>query len=311
MISEQPRPSYTREQISKYFHRLQLPEKDQKYDVAGWSAEDVLNYLALLQKLHLARIPFENLTLHYSAHHSVNVHPEALFTKIIGDNNGRGGYCMENNALFGTLLLSLGFDIYSAGARVNNGGVFTGWTHMINIVTIDETKYHVDVGFGGNGPVVPMPLERSGVVREHIKPAAARLQWRNIPGNTDPNQRLWVFEHRQDENSDFTMTYCFTELEFLPSDYAVMNYFTSTSKHTFFTRTIVVEKKLLDDAGEFAGQLIMSDGDLKWRMHGKKTKQIEFGSEKDRLSALEEHFGIRFGEVERVGIQGLPSEIKS
>jgi arylamine N-acetyltransferase len=190
MISEQPRPSYTREQTSKYFDRLQLPEKDQRYDVAGWSAEDTLSYLALLQKLHLARIPFENLTLHYSAHHSVNVHPEALFTKIIGDNNGRGGYCMENNALFGTLLLSLGFDIYSAGARVNNGGVFTGWTHMINIVTIDETKYHVDVGFGGNGPVVPMPLERSGVVREHIKPAAARLQWRNIPGNTDPNQRL-------------------------------------------------------------------------------------------------------------------------
>jgi arylamine N-acetyltransferase len=120
-----------------------------------------------------------------------------------------------------------------------------------------------------------------------------------------------VFEHRQDENSDFAMTYCFTELEFLPSDYAVMNYFTSTSKHTFFTRTIVVERKLMDDAGEFAGQLIMSDRDLKWRMHGKKTKQIEFGSEKDRLRALEEHFGIRFGEVERVGIQGLPSEIKS
>ncbi|KAF3006493.1 N-terminal acetyltransferase [Curvularia kusanoi] len=311
MISEQQRPSYTKEQISKYFDRLKLSEKDQKYDVASLSAENTLKYLALLQKQHLANIPFENLTLHYSAHHSINVHPQALFTKIIGDNNGRGGYCMENNALFGTLLFSLGFNIYSAGARVNLGGVFTGWSHMVNIVTIGETKYHIDVGFGGNGPIVPMPLEHSGIVREHIKPAVARLQWRNIPGNTDPNQRLWVFEHRPDENSDFAMMYCFAELEFIPNDYAVMNYFTSTSKHTWFTRTIVVERKLLDEAGEFAGQLIMSDRDLKWRMHGKKTRQIEFGSEKDRLSALEEFFGIRFGDVERVGIQGLPSEIKS
>ncbi|KAF2628747.1 arylamine N-acetyltransferase 1 [Macroventuria anomochaeta] len=310
MVSEQPRPTYSREQISKYFERLKLPEKDQKYDIAGLNPEDALKYLTLLQKYQLAAIPFENLTLHYSAHHSINVHPQALFTKIVGDNNGRGGYCMENNALFGTLLFSLGFNIYSAGARVNDGGVLTGWSHMVNIVTIGESKYHVDVGFGGNGPIVPMPLDRSDVVKEHIKPAATRLQWRNVPGNTDPTQRLWVYQHRRDEDSEFAMMYCFTELEFLPSDYVVMNYFTSTSKHVFFTRTIVLEKKILDDAGELAGQLIMSDKDLKWRIHGKKEKQIEFESEKDRLDALEEHLGIRFSEVERMGIQGLPSEIK-
>lgn len=310
MVSEQPRPSYSKEQISKYFERLNLPEKDQKYDVAGLSPEDELKYLTLLQKHNLAEIPFENLTLHYSAHHSINVHPQALFTKIIGDNNGRGGYCMENNALFGTLLSSLGFNIYSAGARVNNGGVLTGWSHMVNIVKIGAKKYHVDVGFGGNGPVVPMPLDRSEVVKEHIKPAATRLRWDNIPGNTDPDQRLWLYEHRQDEDSEWTLMYVFTELEFLPSDYAVMNYFTSTNKHIFFTRTIMLVKKILDDTGELAGELIMSDKDLKWRIHGKKEKQIEFKSEKDRLDALEQHLGIRFGEVERVGIQGLPSEIK-
>lgn len=311
MVSDQPRPSYTKEQISQYFERLKLPEKDQKYDIAGLNAADALKHLTLLQKHHLAEIPFENLTLHYSAHHTINVHPQALFTKIISDRNGRGGYCMENNCLFGTLLSSLGFNIYSAGARVNNGGLFTGWSHMVNIVTIGETKYHVDVGFGGNGPIVPMPLERSGPEREHIKPAVARLQWRNIPGNTDPNQRLWVYEHRQDDNSEFTIIYCFTELEFIPSDYALMNYYTSTSKQSFFTRTIVLEKKILDEAGELAGQLIMSDRDLKWRILGKKEKQVQFESEADRLSALEEHFGIHFGEVERFGIQGLPSEIKA
>jgi arylamine N-acetyltransferase len=89
--------------------------------------EAALAYLSQLQRLHLIEIPFENLTLHYSAHRQICIHPEEVFKKIISDNNGRGGYCMENNTLFGTLLYSIGFTIFSAGARVFDGGKWTGW----------------------------------------------------------------------------------------------------------------------------------------------------------------------------------------
>lgn len=181
---------------------------------------------------------------------------------------------------------------------------------MVNIVTIGETRYHVDVGFGGNGPVVPMPLDRSGPVQPHIEPASARLQWRNIPGNSDPNQRLWVYEHRMDKEAEFQMMYCFTELEFLPSDYNIMNYYTSTSHKTFFTRVIVGEKKLVDDKGELSGNLILGNNDLKWRVHGNKKKEIKFETEGDRIQALEEHFRIKLGQVERDSIRGLASEIR-
>jgi arylamine N-acetyltransferase len=185
-----------------------------------------------------------------------------------------------------------------------------GRTHMVNIVRIGDVKYHVDVGFGGNGPVVPMPLDRSGPVQKHIGPATARLQYQNILGNTDPDQRLWVYQHRIEESSDFLTTYCFTELEFLPSDYAMMNYFTSTSMRTFFTRVIVGVKKLLGDDGELAGVLILGNNDIRWRIHGKVERVISFDSEDDRVKALEEHFGIKLSAGERDGIQGLPSEIK-
>jgi arylamine N-acetyltransferase len=153
------RATYTKDQITKYFNRLGLPEEQRNYDVSELSPEDTLQYLTLLQKLQLATIPFENINLHYSTHHSVSVHPEALFRKVIGDNNGRGGYCMENNRLFGTLLNSLGFTLYSGGARVFGDGAWTGWSHMVNLVTIGEKKYHVDVGFCADGPTIPMPLE--------------------------------------------------------------------------------------------------------------------------------------------------------
>jgi arylamine N-acetyltransferase len=320
------RPTFSRDQVTKYFERLQLPDEKRVYHVAGLDPKAALEYLTLLQKLHLVAIPFENLTLHYSAHHQISLHPDELFKKVIADDNGRGGYCMENNCLLGTLLRSLGFVLFSGGARVFDGGEWTGWwvgiysidstrlmssrTHMVNIVRIGDSKYQVDVGFGGNGPVVPMPLDRSGPIQKHIKPATARLQYQNITGSTDPDQRIWVYQHRMDESSDFQTTYCFSELEFLPNDYAMMNYFTSTSMRTFFTRVIVGVKKQLGDDGELAGTLILGNNDIKWRIHGKTERQIKFESEDDRINALEVHFGIKLTAMERDGIRGLPSEIK-
>ena len=112
------RPAYTQAQIAKYFDRLHLPANQRIHDVASLNPDEALAYLALLQKLHLVAIPFENLSLHYSPHRRISIHPEAVFQKIIGDDGGRGGYCMENTGLFSVLLRSLGFDCYSAGARV-------------------------------------------------------------------------------------------------------------------------------------------------------------------------------------------------
>ncbi|KAL6159242.1 hypothetical protein ACJQWK_04155 [Exserohilum turcicum] len=184
------RPTFAPDQVARYLDRLGLPEAERRYSVAGLDAHDALDYLARLQTLHLAAVLFENLSLHYSAHGTVSVHPHQLSNKIIGDGNGRGGYCMENNSLFGTLLASLGFAVYSGGGRVHEPAGWTGWLHLLNFVTIGDTKYHVDVGFGGDGPIVPMPLVRTGAVQKHIQPAAARLEWRNIAGSTDPGQRL-------------------------------------------------------------------------------------------------------------------------
>ncbi|KAF2830515.1 arylamine N-acetyltransferase 1 [Ophiobolus disseminans] len=311
MATERARVTFTKEQLSQYFDRLKIPEDKRQPNVSHLNPGDALQYLAFLQKHQLAEIPFENISLHYSTHHTVSIHPQALFKKIISDDNGRGGYCMENNTLFGTLLHTLGFNVYSGGARVYLPTVeWTGWSHMVNLVTIGSTKYHVDVGFGADGPVVPMPLDKSGIVQPHISPAKARLQWRNIPGNMDPEQRLWVYEHRRKDEGEWEMIYCYTELEFQPCDYNIMNYYTSTSHKTFFTRNIVAEKKILDEQGEYSGSLNLFDNTLKWRIHGEKEKESKFETERERLEALEQYFGMTFGEAEKDGIAGLASELK-
>lgn len=60
----------------------------------------------------------------------IDIEPEVLFEKIVGGAGGkgrRGGYCMENNTFFGTVLRSLGFDVYAVGARVRGEKGWNGW----------------------------------------------------------------------------------------------------------------------------------------------------------------------------------------
>ena len=116
------RSSYSKEQLLKYFDRISLPEIYRTHLVIeGQYAipDEQLSFLANLKKYHLAAIPFENLELHYSPTKTVSLEPQYLFQKIVLRGHGRGGRCMETNCLFGTVLRSLGFDVYSAGARVN------------------------------------------------------------------------------------------------------------------------------------------------------------------------------------------------
>ncbi len=116
------RVSYNKEQLQKYFDRISLPHQYRTQLASeGQNAtpEEQLSFLANLEKYHLAAIPFENLELHYSPTKTVSLEPQFLFHKIVLRGDGRGGRCMETNCLFGTVLRSLGFDVYSAGARVN------------------------------------------------------------------------------------------------------------------------------------------------------------------------------------------------
>jgi arylamine N-acetyltransferase len=52
---------YSKEQITAYYDRISLLEKDRVYDVAELDAKAALSYLKQLQKHHLICVPFENL----------------------------------------------------------------------------------------------------------------------------------------------------------------------------------------------------------------------------------------------------------
>ena len=116
-VSTSERPRYSAEQIQKYFSHISLPQSYRQYSLVHDNPKDALKFLTRLQRHQLAAVPFENLQLHYSSHHTISLNPEHLYTKIVEKDN-RGGYCMENNCFFGAVLRTLGFSLHNAGARV-------------------------------------------------------------------------------------------------------------------------------------------------------------------------------------------------
>lgn len=116
--------TYTNDQISNYLSRIEWHKSSQP-------PVGTLDHLRELVKRQLAAVPFESLSLHYSPTHLLSLEPEDLFRKIVGRN--MGGYCMEDNTFFGTVLRSLGYKLINAGARVSDatggrpGAGYMGW----------------------------------------------------------------------------------------------------------------------------------------------------------------------------------------
>ena len=104
-------------------------------------AKPSLIYLRELQIAHQKQIPIENFDLFIGIHRQWEV--EHLFTKIISGR--RGGLGMELNAIFGALLMRLGFraiyvslhNLLASGRRIEHLGI---------IVNLEGNLWLVDVG---------------------------------------------------------------------------------------------------------------------------------------------------------------------
>ncbi|MBT8236088.1 MAG: arylamine N-acetyltransferase [Bacteroidia bacterium] len=123
-------------EIGKYLERINY----------SGALEPDLQLLKNLQKNHLLNIPFENLDIHY--HTPIKLNIDQFYDKIIRKN--RGGFCYELNGLFYELLCSLGFRVKQVSARVysKENKYSPEYDHLTIIVTIDDTEYLTDVGFG-------------------------------------------------------------------------------------------------------------------------------------------------------------------
>ncbi|KAK5135571.1 hypothetical protein LTR08_005051 [Meristemomyces frigidus] len=320
------RPLYSPAQLHQVYDRIGLPSKF-RYEPGEFSKEvirhrDGFNFLGALQTYTLASVPFENLELHYSHHHQLSIHPDALFNKIIASGRGRGGGGMEMNVFLGTVLRSLGFQVMSVGARINSQTTHTGdlqsessfggWSHMVNLVTIRGEIYMVDVGFGSGGPTHPLPLKEGGVSMNVPPEENVRLRHDSIPENESVHTKLWLLERRHEEGAPWASLYCFEDdVCFLPQDLEVINFFTSTHRTSKLTYEVIASKSLLDETGvRVIGDVVCYERSVHQRTHGVKQVLAILKSEQERVDALSRYLDITLCDSQIEGIRGMSTEIR-
>ena len=329
-LEEEDRPRYTTSELHDYFTRIELPKEQLSSPLLSNATfaetkEHGLPFLEALTRHHTCNVPFENLQLHYSAHKTISLDTAHLYNKFVRQR--RGGRCMENNTFFATVLRSLGFDVRNCGGRVSRGmspyekvrrnqsATYDGWNHMLNIIRLDDEWYVVDVGMGAMGPNMPYPL-RDGFETTSIAPRKIRIQLRSIPeshakqradGSQSP--KMWCYdicyEPAGTAADKWLPVYCFTETEFLPQDYQMMSWFTSTHPSSFFTRYVTCTKMIMAPSKDrIVGNNTLFQGTVRETLGSDRKVLKECTTEEERVQALAEIFNVDLTDDERNAISG-------
>jgi len=129
------------------------------FERIGWSgaAAPTLETLGALLRAHNHNIPFENLDVQLGK--TLTTRIEDAYDKIV--NRGRGGWCYEQNGLFGWALSQIGFDVRRIAASVMRAhrGPVSHANHLTLLVSFPDSsgRWLVDAGFGGS-LLQPIPL---------------------------------------------------------------------------------------------------------------------------------------------------------
>jgi N-hydroxyarylamine O-acetyltransferase len=205
--------------LDAYLERIRRPRP----------AEPALSTLRDLQSAHAAAIPFENLDILLGRGISLDI--DRLRQKLV--DRRRGGYCFEQNTLFLNVLRELGFDATPFEARVRVGTTaIRPRTHMVLSVNVEEAEWLADVGFGGEGPRVPVPMNATAVDDGGTGYRVVR------------DGPLHVLQMRAD--GEWSDQYAWSPQPVQPIDFEVASWFTSTHPQSPFVRTLTAQRAAPD-----------------------------------------------------------------
>lgn len=224
---------------------------------------------------HVQAIPFENLDV--LLERPIPLAPEAVDQKLLHD--GRGGYCFEHNTLFLRVLTQLGFHARAISARVRIDRpreVTPSRTHVFVRVDLGGETWLADVGVGGLSvtsalklaldDVQETPHEARRIVREgdrYFHQARLRTGWQDV---------------------------CEFTLEEMPEiDREVANLFTSAHPQSHFRSRLMVARSDAD-----GGRVTLLDRELTLRRRGGDAETRRLETPDELLSALRDHFALRF-----------------
>jgi N-hydroxyarylamine O-acetyltransferase len=260
---------------------------DGYFERIGWSGPraPTLDTLAGILRAHMTRIHWENIDVLLGR--GVKLDLDSLYDKLVVSR--RGGYCFEHSMLLAAALTDVGFSTVAHAARVImlRPRHEAPRTHMLLTVPIDSVTYMVDPGYGGYGPLVPMPLVADAIVRNGRD--AHRLVRRDGE---------WVLEG---ELEGAWKPFWTSPLEpEHPVDFVLANHYTSTHPQSAFA-TMLLMRALTPDGR----RVTVANRDVTIAKDGVFEKsQLADRTALRRL--LKDHFGFDLPEAERLRVPTVP-----
>lgn len=220
-----------------------------------------LETLRALQERHAAAIVFEAVDVLLGR--GVDLASGVIDGKLIAAR--RGGYCFEQNNLLMRVLQSIGFSVEALLARVYYrvppDSPARPTNHMTLRVTLEESDWLVDVGFGGLVPTSPLRMDERG-------PQATRHESFRLVPLADS---LMLEAHC---GGEWLVLYELLREPRVHADFELANWYTSTHPESPFRRNLVVARTtpearhaLLDNrltirtsGGEVKRRLLDADG---------------------------------------------------
>ncbi|WP_082233071.1 arylamine N-acetyltransferase family protein [Halobacillus massiliensis] len=131
-------------------------------DRIGFSNKGKITFkdLETILKKAAKTIPFENLRI--IKKQTKPITKNNLINKLLIEKEG--GVCYEINPLLYYFLKENQFNVYMVKAAVE--GSETGKTHVALLLNSEARVYLLDAGFGGNLPLIPVPLTGEKVATE-------------------------------------------------------------------------------------------------------------------------------------------------
>lgn len=189
-----------------------------------------LECLESLTQRHVGSIPFENLDIQMGR--PIHLDLPTLEAKLVRAR--RGGYCFEQNRLFAEVLRQIGFDLRFREARVRRGTTqLLPRTHLVLEVAVAGEAWLVDVGFGGDGLLGPVPFGGQEIARYHDRHRLLEEGSRQV-------LQVWQGEAWVD-------LYAVEPSEVHPVDLEMGNHYTSSHPESRFVQTLTVQLSLPEE----------------------------------------------------------------
>jgi N-hydroxyarylamine O-acetyltransferase len=235
-----------------------------------------LETLRAVHRLQPEAIAFENLDPLLKR--PVRLDVASLEQKMLQD--GRGGYCFEQNLLLSHALKAIGFKVSEHTGRVRWNlakDVVTPRMHMVLVVEAEGQNYLADVGFGGNtltGPLLMSSRDEQATPHE-----PARLI----------DEGDWLVAQVKIRDA-WASLYAFDLTEQMLPDLELSNWYTSAHPSSRFVNELIAMRVLPD------GRYALLNNQLARHRLGRDTERRSLHSVPELRDALTDIFRLKLPE---------------